>query len=507
MFVRKNENRSGSTSVQIIDKSSGKYTVIKTIGYATTDQEIEILYQKAKQEIFTLQQQPSLFVFADDALIESYASALSNGQIRVVGPEIIFGKIYDSIGFDAIEESLFRHLVITRLVYPGSKLKTIDYLRRYQNIHIGIDTVYRFMDKLHSRYQDQVEQIAFAHTRKILHGKIGIVFYDMTTLYFEASEEDELRKTGFSKDGKHQQPQIYLGLLVGMNGYAIGYEIFDGSISEGYTLIPVIQRMEKKFCLSHPIIVADAGLLSKENILALEAEHYQYILGARIKNETAPVKEKIQQVGWQDGAYTIIRKENHRRLIVTYSNKRAGKDEHNRIRGLRRLEKRMKSGNLTKSSINNKGYNKYLRIKGKVAIEIDYEKFNQDKCWDGLKGYITNATLRPKQIIRHYKNLWQIEKAFRISKTDLKIRPIYHRIQSRIEAHICISFTAYTIYKEMERVLQKNKIPFSVARAAELTHNMYQINIMLPESKQEKNILLKMDKQQQLLKDIIDKIF
>jgi transposase len=507
MYVKKNRNRSGSVTVQIIDKSRGKYKLLKTIGHATEEKDIKSLCQKAKLEIYRLQLQPSLFVFSDDALIESFVSTIGNNQIMVIGPELIFGKIYDAIGYNEIPEELFRHLVITRLVYPGSKLKTIDYLRRYQNVHIGIDNIYRFLDKLQSRYKNQVEQISFAHTRKILQGRIGVVFYDMTTLYFEASEEDELRKTGFSKDGKHQQPQIYLGLLVGQYGYAIGYEIFDGAVSEGHTLIPVIERMQQKFHIEKPIIVADAGLLSNDNIMALEENHYQYILGGRIKNESASVKKKILQESWSDGKYCVIRKGNRVRLIVSYSDKRAKKDEHNRMRGLQRLEKRMKSGKLTKSNINNKGYNKYLKLKGEIMIEIDYEKFYQDKCWDGLKGYVTNATLNSRQIISHYRNLWQIEKAFRISKTDLKIRPIFHRIQNRIEAHICISFTAYSIYKELERVLENNNAPFSVIRAAELTHTMYQIGITLPESQRQVKVLLKMDEQQQQLKKIIEENF
>lgn len=151
-------------------------------------------------------------------------------------------------------------------------------------------------------------------------------------------------------------------------------------------------------------------------------------------------------------------------------------------------------------------YNKYLEIEGNVKIEIDYQKFNADKNWEGLKGYITNTELKPKQIIDKYQHLWQIEKAFRISKTDLKIRPIYQRVRHRIEAHICIAFTAYSFYKELERLLYKNKAPFSVKAAIELTHIMYQLTVVLPESKHTKNIILKMDDHHALLKSIVDKI-
>src|SRR5210317_1971008 len=207
----------------------------------------------------------------------------------------------------------------------------------------------------------------------------------MTTLYFEASDEDDLRKAGFSKDGKHQNPQIFLGLLVGLGGYAIGYDIFEGDIFEGHTLIPFIKKMSKKFDLDRPVVVADAGLLSNENITSLEKMEYEYILGARLKNEPEIIKTKILEKKIEEGEISRINKPEGRRLIISYSLKRAAKDEHNRKRGLQRLEKRITSGKLTKSNINNRGYNKYLRLQGDVQIEIDYEKFEKDKAWDGLK--------------------------------------------------------------------------------------------------------------------------
>ena len=457
MFLRKKKNNSGSISVQIISKSRGKYKVIRTIGNGRTDQEIQKLYFLGKQALEDLSMQPQLFVSETDTIVESIFSSLSNGSIRVVGPELIFGKIYDKIGFNQIKEILLRHMVISRLAFPLSKLKTIDYLYRYQGVTLNKDTIYRFMDKLNNKLKEKIEQITFSHTKQILGGKISVVFYDMTTLYFEANDEDDLRKTGFSKDGKHSNPQIFLGLLVGLGGYAIGYDIFEGNTYEGNTLIPFLEKISNKFELTKPIVVADSGLLSKDNIEALETQEYQYIIGARIKNESKNIKTEILKTKLKDGQIKSIKKNESSRIIISYSDKRARKDAHNRERGLKRLEKRISSGKLTKSNINNRGYNKYLKLDGEISIEIDYEKYNKDNEWDGLKGYITNSQLSKKQIIKNYNNLWHIEKAFRMSKTDLKIRPIYHRLLYRIEAHICISFTAYTVYKELERVLHKKK--------------------------------------------------
>mgnify|MGYP003614620877 FL=1 len=507
MFLRKKPNKSGSVSVQIISKHRGKYKVEQTIGSSKNEQELQKLWLLGKQEIERLVSQSQLFISENDSHVEHVFNALQNASIKTVGPEIIFGRIYDHIGFNSVQEDMFRHLVIARLAFPLSKLKTIEYLYHYQGIHLSIDAVYRFLDKLNSKLKQQIEALAFAHTHKILGGNISVVFYDMTTLYFEASDEDDLRKAGFSKDGKHQNPQIYLGLLVGLGGYAIGYDIFEGSIYEGHTLIPFLEKISIKFNLDKPIVVADAGLLSNENIKALEEKKYQYIIGARLKNEPQRIKQQILAKPLSNGEIIIIPKSNETRLIVAYANNRALKDEHNRKRGLQRLEKQIKTGNLTKSNINNKGYNKYLKMEGNITIKIDYEKFNTDNCWDGLKGYITNTKLNGKEVIENYKNLWHIEKAFRMSKTDLKIRPIYHRLKHRIEAHICISFTAYCIYKELERILYKEKSSISLKKAAELTHRMYQITYILPESKHTQSKLLKMDEQQALLYQIIQKNF
>lgn len=507
MFVRELKNRSGSVSIQIISKSRGRYKVVKTLGSATTQQEIERLTQLAEQEIERLSEPLSLFSSQDDILVEKVVESLHNSSIQTVGPELVFGKIFDYIGFNQINEDLFRHLVISRLAFPLSKLKTIEYLYRYQGVSLDIDAVYRFLDKLNTRLKEQVEQIAFAHTMKVLDGKISVVFYDMTTLYFEASDEDDLRKTGFSKDGRHQNPQIFIGLLVGLGGYAIGYDIFEGNCYEGHTLIPFLEKMEQKFKMGKLVVIADSGLLSNDNIAALEVNGYEYILGARLKNEPGRIKTEILQHTFSDGDTTSITKTESTRLIVNHSKARASKDEYNRKRGLTRLEKQVRAGKLTKSNINNRGYNKYLKLTGEVSIEIDYERYNQDNVWDGLKGYVTNTRLSDAEVMENYKNLWHIEKAFRMSKTDLRIRPIYHRLRKRIEAHLCIAFTAYCIYKELERVLYKEKSTLSLRKAAELTHNMYQITYMLPDSRQTKTRLLKMDENQNELCNIISRNF
>ncbi len=205
--------------------------------------------------------------------------------------------------------------------------------------------------------------------------------------------------------GKHKNPQIYLGLLVGLHGFAIGYDIFEGNIFEGHTLLPTIKKFEERYNLDKPVIIADAGLLNNDNIQMPESNGYQYILGARIKNESARIKDRILEEAWQDSHSISIRRGKKQRVVLAFSDRRAAKDRHNRERGLARLEKSMKRGRLIKANINNRGYNKYLKLTGDVQVEIDYDKYNADQRWDGLKGYITYTSLRATQIIDNYNNL------------------------------------------------------------------------------------------------------
>lgn len=517
MFVRKKQNKGGSITVQVVQKMHNGNKIIKTFGHSTDIPAIDKLVSQAHQ--FISEQtglNNSLFPEPEDEMIMFFASNLSNSQIHVIGPELIFGTLYDHIGYNKIDSEMFRHLVLTRLANPGSKLKTIDYLSRYQGVHFSIDKIYRFLDNLCYRHnkkidkdndqpdiKEQVERITFEYTKSVLGGKIDVVFYDMTTLYFETEEEDDLRKTGFSKDGKHQNPQIFLGLLVGMGGNAIGYEIFEGNIFEGNTFIPLLKRMEQRFDLNRPTVIADAGLLSRKNIQALEEDGYEYILGARPKNESDQIKQQILDLELEDNQIAVIQRNQTTRLIISKTEKRAKKDFQNRKRGLERLTKRVNSGKLTKSSINNKGYNKYLKLEGEISITIDLQKFENDQVWDGIKGYVTNTQLDADVVIANYKNLWHIERAFRMSKTDLRVRPIYHRLLNRIEAHITICFTAYTIMIEMERRLKACNSKMSINRAGELSMNMYQLVFQLPKSKKINTQLLKMDPEQQELIKII----
>lgn len=526
MFVRRKVNRSGSISVHVVDKSRGGFKVIKTFGTASTAYEADLLEDKARQYIREQTGQlESLFGDPGEDRLNEFIAGLHNAQIQVAGPELIFGALYDRIGYDAINNELFRHLVICRLFNPGSKLRTIDYLQRYLGVGYDVAQIYRFLDKLcvfeldddgsikrdenglvarsKTDIKAQMERISFEYTKKVTGGSVEVVFYDMTTLYFEAAEEDDLRKAGFSKDGKHSCPQIFLGLLVTTGGNPIGYEIYEGNIFEGHTLIPVIEKLASTHGFSHPIVIAYAGLLSKDNIKSLEEQGYKYILGARSKNESKVMKEQILGLDMKDGDVFVLDKTKTVKLVVSKTDKRAAKDAHNREKGLARLEKKVAKGQLTKASINNRGYNKYLKMEGEVTISIDMDKFNADAAWDGIKAYLTNTDLSKEDVIANYGNLWYIERAFRMNKSDLRVRPIYHRLRNRIEGHICICFTAYTVLLELERLLKAAGSTLTLARVRETVKTMYRLNYISPNTRRPMSVLLRMDTEQKQVYDLV----
>lgn len=507
MHIKRRKNASGSTSVQVIEKKGGKTRLVKSVGSSPDEVRIEELEAEAREFIRASRRQLELAINSSqfDTALRDYFITGDKLVVKAQGPELLLGKIFDEIGFNEIQEPLFRHLVLGRLTYPVSKLKTVEYLSLHQQAEISVSSIYRFLDRFYKEHKAKVEEISFKQTKKVLGGEIVVVFYDMTTLYFEAEDEDDLRKVGFSKDGKFQHPQIMLGLLVGENGYPIAYDIYEGNTFEGSTIIPALQKAQKRFGIKKPMVIADSGLLSKDNLNNLAEQDYVFILGARIKNDSNALKQEIltKAAGIKNGESFVVERPDKLRLVVGYSDKRAKKDAANRAKGVARLESRIKTGQLTKSSLVNRGYNKFLKIESNVKVTVDTSKIAEDQKWDGLKGYITNSELQPAQVISNYNHLWKIERAFRISKTDLRIRPIFHRKKDRIEAHVCIAFVAYAVYKELERLLMANKINLSARKAIDLSKAIFRIEALLPDSKRKVTIFNKLTPEQQTLLQII----
>ena len=485
MFVRKKINRSGTISVVVVSKSHGKFTEVKKFGVAKSEAEADKLFQEAQLWLRTHDGQQELdFDDRRGKELEETARVVENmDSVLINGTQLLLNRVYGSIGFNRIPDEILRHLVIARVSQPKSKLATVDYLKAYYDEDVDLNHIYRYMDKLYNTQMEQAQQISVEHTRKIFGGKIGLMFYDVTTLYFETSQTDVLREPGFSKDGKTAESQVVLGLLVSEGGYPLSYSLFNGSQYEGFTMIPMIDDFKQRFTLGDDfVVVADSGLMNRNNVMLLQKAGYRYILGARIKNENKDVKQRILSLDKKDNVCNEIKRQNGERLIVSYSEKRAKKDAYNRNRGIARLRKAYQSGHITKQQVNRRGYNKFLEISRDIDVSISDEKIAEDCKWDGLKGYITNTDIDAKQVIAQYHGLWVVERAFRISKGTLEMRPMFHFTERRIEAHICICFIAYKVYKELERLIAINNIGMSVDKVLDAAKTITTIKIRMPEN-------------------------
>jgi transposase len=501
MFLRIKSNKSGNKSIQIIEKTNGQSKVLKTIGCTSDETQLLQLIKEGKQWIsdekkrrhpeFDLLGEEHAKQEQEKAEVENFIANIDN--ILLNGVDLILDKVFDCVGFNRIKDDIFRQLVKSRLSFPSSKAATVEYLKNHFDEDVNLSKIYRYLDKLSDHQHELVQDISVKHTMQLFGGKIGILFYDVTTLYFEADKEDELRKTGFSKEGRHSNPQIILGLLVSLNGYPLAYCIHEGNKYEGHTMLPVIEDFVKKYNLENFIVVADSGLMNSSNIDELEKSGYQYIIGAKIKSENAAIKKLILAQPKIDKQMFEIDKKDGRRLLVGYTSERAKKDTYNREKGLRRLEKSYKSGTLTKENINKRGYNKFLNISKDVEITIDYEKVIEDAAWDGLKGYLTNTNISTEDVYDAYHNLWNVEMAFRIAKSKIEIRPMFHFTRRRIEAHICICFVALKVYKELDRRLKIADIRISINKVLNMAATVTTIKIKLPLSKQiiSKTMLMK----------------
>lgn len=481
---------------------------ITTIGIGTTPEELSNLVRQGHEWIDREEHRrhPRLDLYGEERAAferekEDVERVLSNiSNILLNGSDLILDRIFDRVGFNRIDDDVFRKLVKARLSYPASKAATAEYLKNHFDDDVDLSRIYRYLDKLSGRQHELVQDISVSHTQQLFGGNIGVLFYDVTTLYFEADREDELRKSGFSKEGRHSNPQIILGLLVSAGGYPLAYSIHEGNKYEGHTMLPVVNDFVRKYGLEDFIVVADSGLMNNSNITELEALGYKYIIGARIKTESKEVKEWILEQPKKDRQMVEYDKGDGRRLLVGYTEDRAKKDAYNRDKGLRRLEKSYKRGTLTKENVNKRGYNKFLDMEGEVNVRIDYDRIKEDAKWDGLKGYLTNATIPTEDVYTAYHNLWNVEMAFRIAKSRIEIRPMFHFTRRRIEAHVCICFVALKVYKELERILKLTDIKMSVDKVLALAQTIVTIQIRLPQNKTVMNRTMLMKRHQRIAK-------
>ncbi|MBU0571960.1 MAG: IS1634 family transposase [Candidatus Omnitrophica bacterium] len=488
MFVRvKTTPNSPRKSVQIVqsvrkaDRVSQK--IIRYVGIAHDEQELEQLKDLAESIKIKLEADSQYLLFSPEEIARTkekptqniteadYKVNLKNlkEEQRVVsGIHDIYGSLFDELGYKNIIKNparndasvkIFRDIVLARIANPRSKRASVDMLEEDFGISMDLNRVYQMMDRLDATAIDKLNDLAYENTAKLFKGKIDVIFFDCTTLYFEAFEEDEFRKMGYSKDLKFNQPQVLFALMVTKEGLPIGYKAFEGSTYEGHTLIPVLKELKKKYTLDKVVFVADAGMLNEPNITELEAEGIEYVVGMRIKSVSKTLQSQILDHNnyktvkcVKDDEYKIGQFEyKGRKLIVKYSAKRARKDARDRQKAVDKLRKKLSKRKNPKEYMSNYGNRKYLKIDGNARIELNDEKVEQASRWDGLHGVVTNAeNLCEQEILKQYNHLWEVENAFRITKHDLKIRPVFHWKPRRVKAHIAIAFVSYTLVKHLE---------------------------------------------------------
>lgn len=394
----------------------------------------------------------------------------------------IFGHAYEQLNLmDTIatgykqEESneLLQEIVLSRIHDPVSKRRSVRNIEQEKNESVDLDKVYRMMDKVFAN-QDRIKDKIRSSTLDLLNQKVDIAFFDVTTLYFESFTPDNLRNFGFSKDNKFKETQIMLALITTTEGLPLGYELYPGNTYEGNTLITVIEQLEKQYTLSDTFIVADRAMFTQENLSKLERKKVKFIVAAKLKTIKKAIKEQIvadvlqaKTDNTQLENFTKDYEYEGRRLVVSYSKKRADKDKKDRERLIERIEKKMTNGKVRLADlINNTGTKKYLKLEKKGAKEasLNTDKILEATKWDGIHGVITNhlsQELSSQEILKRYTGLWQIEAAFRVNKHDLKMRPIYHWTPNRIKAHILICFIAYSLTSFIRYKLNQKKIKLS----------------------------------------------
>jgi transposase len=489
MFIRvKTTPNSEKKSVQIVENVREgdlvKQKIIRHIGLALDDDELRRLKELAEYIKSKIENEHQVTLWPPEEMAEMAIKArqeqkedntplkvdlkkLREEQRTIVGIHEVYGKLYEEMGFnnsflkrgnEGYTKALY-HLVMARIANPSSKRASIKNLSEDFGIELSLQKIYRMMDKIDDKTIDRIQAIAYQATKSLFQEKIDVLFYDCTTLYFESFTEDDLKQNGYSKDMKFNQPQIILALLVTQEGLPIGYEVFPGASFEGHTLIPILKKLQKRYELNQIVFVADAGMLNEDNLYILEKEGFKYVVGARLKNVTQKTQkqflDKTNYTSSEDNPNNerliVIEQSKKRDLIVSYSTKRAEKDKYDREKSINKLIKKLiKNKKDPKAFLNNYGYKKYLVIKGNTELSVNEEKVITESKWDGLHGVITNIKdMKPELILSHYRDLWQVEESFRISKHDLKIRPIYHWTPRRVKAHIAIVFIALTCIRHL----------------------------------------------------------
>ena len=508
MFVRvKSTAKANKKKVQICESvrqgPKVKQVIVRHVGIAHDEKELEDLKRLGKVLISQINDEregPYLFPLEEremeaeidtplapslnkDRSEEKHESLivdlhdLSEQKRIVEGFHNVFGNLFNSFGFNNVlgkkKSEVLKELVLARIAHPASKRASQEVLTADFGVDIHLDRIYRMMDSLIEN-QDAFQEKVFQATQSLCFEKVNMTFFDVTTLYFESTEEDEIRKFGYSKDQKFHSVQVVMALATTQDGLPIGYKSFPGNTAEVSTLLNCLEDWKQKLPIGEVTIVADRAMMSEKNLQSLEDAGIKYVIACKLKKLPKEIREEVlkkegSEVRFENDTCNLQQHilPNNRRLIVTYSEKRARKDQKDRERILEKVQKKIGSGKNMKKLVSNRGYQKYLKAEGSGKITLDEEKLAEEERWDGLHGLITNDhDSKALELLECYRRLWVIEESFRIQKTDLSIRPIHHFKPERVEAHILLCYLAFSLirYAEYRIELQKEKISIQEIR-------------------------------------------
>ena len=429
-FIRKVKTQSGAIAVQIVHKNYGQVTRIDHIGSAHSQVELAALTALAKQRLLGAQQ--SLFPDAVSPLQiqlkQSYSSLLWQ----------VLRRQYEQLGFDQLGDDVFAALCIARIVEPTSKLDSLRVLADLGIHQFDKNQLYRCLQKVIDKdYRSTISQLCFSHAAS---NGLSLLLYDVTTLYFEVQQEDDYRKSGLSKE-RRLEPQIVIGLLVDQSGFPLDLHSFEGNTAETKTILPVV----KDFCAQHSVdrltIVADAAMLSANNLAALAKSGFTYIVGSRLHKIPYDIAQyqKNRILGDQQ---IIVSQYPEYRVIYQYRDKRAALDRRNIQKQIDKAQKIVCGQTATTKA-------KFVTLKAQTK-QLNQSLIDKAYALAGIKGYVTNLDIPSQQVIDYYHQLFQIEASFRMAKSDFKARPIFHHKRDSIEAHLTIVLIAITLGRYIE---------------------------------------------------------
>ncbi len=456
MFIRAVRTVSGHTAIQVVQKVNRRNRIIKHIGTARSPMELSQLRERARS-------------FMDESrinagIISLFDSRLTRSELETMLGRLRFTHALDSVvyrflsffyrkmGLSESTDACFADLVIARIVEPASKRRTRDILERRFGRRYSLPTLYRTLRGASSSdYRMTIERAIRAFLTDSMHETLTVVFFDVTTLYFETADEDDIRKHGFSKDGKPQQPQIIVGLTVTASGMPVSLRSFPGNTFEGHTMLPCIEDVRERYGMADLVVVADSAMISADTMRRLEEQGLQYIVGARLANLSGALLATITaSISRTHGAHLRLPTQGGRVLVVSYSATRAAKDRSDRERQVTRAQEA-----LTHPGQATRRY-KFLSARG-ATYALNEDLIKKTEHLEGLKGYVTNVTdLSDEDVMEKYASLWTVERSFRMSKSDLQARPVFHTRKESIEAHLLIVFTALAVSRYVEIVTSQS---------------------------------------------------